>query len=268
MAWYYAEDGKQQGPVSDPEFESMVRQGEVRSDTLVWREGMGDWRPYGEVAPAPLATAEAEPNLAPSSAVQYETGGGVGMANCVECGRLYHVSEMLPYRDVHVCANCKPIFFQRVQEGADLPHRFHYVGFWARFLSYIIDGIIVGVLAQVIMMVVLLPLSPLANDNEAMGVVGAITLVMALTIYLAIPISYEVFFLGRFGATPGKMALGQKVVRPDGSPITYLRALGRTAAEYLSGLIFLIGYIMAAFDDEKRTLHDRLADTRVIKDRF
>ena len=73
------------------------------------------------------------------------------------------------------------------------------------------------------------------------------------------------FFLGKFGATPGKMACKLKVVRPDGERISYARALGRHFAEMLSGIILYIGYIMAAFDEEKRTLHDRICDTRVIK---
>jgi hypothetical protein len=33
----------------------------------------------------------------------------------------------------------------------------------------------------------------------------------------------------------------------------------------LSSLTLAIGYIMAAFDDEKRSLHDRICDTRVIR---
>ena len=36
-------------------------------------------------------------------------------------------------------------------------------------------------------------------------------------------------------------------------------------AEMLSGMILGIGYLMAAFDDEKRALHDRICDTRVVR---
>ena len=61
------------------------------------------------------------------------------------------------------------------------------------------------------------------------------------------------------------MALGLRIVRADGSSLTYGRATGRFFADYLSNLILFIGYIMAAFDDEKRTLHDRICDTRVVK---
>src|SRR5262249_7630217 len=88
-----------------------------------------------------------------------------------------------------------------------------------------------------------------------------------MLISLVIGIVYEVGFLGRFGATPGKMACKIKVVTATGAPISYGRAFGRNFAKILSGLIFLIGYIMAAFDSEKRALHDRICDTRVIKTR-
>jgi uncharacterized RDD family membrane protein YckC len=61
------------------------------------------------------------------------------------------------------------------------------------------------------------------------------------------------------------MALNLKVVRPDGSPLSLGRAFARYFAKVLSGLILGIGFIMAGFDSQKRALHDRLCDTRVIK---
>ena len=61
------------------------------------------------------------------------------------------------------------------------------------------------------------------------------------------------------------MACGLKVIRPDGEEITYGRACGRFFADILSYVILFIGYIMVAFDEEKRALHDRICDTRVVK---
>jgi len=84
----------------------------------------------------------------------------------------------------------------------------------------------------------------------------AFTLIMSM--------AYFVGFNGRFGATPGKMVLKLKIVRPDGEPISYGRAFGRYFAKMLSSLIFCIGYMMAGWDEQKRALHDRIADTRVI----
>jgi hypothetical protein len=43
------------------------------------------------------------------------------------------------------------------------------------------------------------------------------------------------------------------------------RIVGRHFSEWVSGMILLIGYIMAAFDKEqRRALHDHMCDTRVI----
>jgi uncharacterized RDD family membrane protein YckC len=77
--------------------------------------------------------------------------------------------------------------------------------------------------------------------------------------------AYEGFFVSRVGATPGKMALSLKVVRPDGGPISLGRAIGRYFAKWLSSITFCIGYILAGFDAEKRAMHDMIVDTRVIK---
>ena len=44
--WYYAVEGASNGPVSEAEFNELVSVGTVRSDTLVWQEGMEDWLPY------------------------------------------------------------------------------------------------------------------------------------------------------------------------------------------------------------------------------
>ena len=88
---------------------------------------------------------------------------------------------------------------------------------------------------------------------------------MMMILQLAVSAGYETWFVGRFQATPGKMALGLKVVRPNGDRVSYARALGRYFAEILSGLTLAIGYIIAAFDEEKRTLHDRICDTRVVR---
>jgi uncharacterized RDD family membrane protein YckC len=61
------------------------------------------------------------------------------------------------------------------------------------------------------------------------------------------------------------MACGLRVVMPDGASISYGRAMGRTLAEFVSGLVCYIGYIIVAFDKEKRALHDHIANTRVVR---
>ena len=76
---------------------------------------------------------------------------------------------------------------------------------------------------------------------------------------------YFTFFIGKFGATPGKMACKIKVVNADGSQVSYAKAAGRFFGYFVSTIILCIGFLMMLWDNEKRTLHDRMCDTRVIK---
>ena len=71
----------------------------------------------------------------------------------------------------------------------------------------------------------------------------------------------------RRGATPGKLALGVRVADAGGGPITFGRALIRTASKLLSLLPFGVGFLMAAFALNHRTLHDQLAGTVVLRSR-
>jgi hypothetical protein len=113
MPWYYAEDGQQKGPVTDEQFQSLVTTGRVRSDTLVWRDGMGNWAPYGTVVPAAASVAAAAPMT--TSTLDPSIPGGV---LCAECGRTFSPSEVIRIADRNVCATCKPILVQRLSEGA------------------------------------------------------------------------------------------------------------------------------------------------------
>ncbi len=246
MDWYYAKDDQQVGPIDQAQFDALLSEGAINLSTLVWHQDMGDWQPYGEVATQAPTTSTAT-----ATAV-------AGTASCAECGRSFPVDEMISYSGSYVCAECKPIFFQRVREGVPLDQGFEYGGFWIRLGAKFIDGIVLSAVQTP--MLFLLEMSAASSPELAVAAYGYLMV-------LGLQIAYTVFFLGKFAATPGKMACGLKVVRPTGERITYLRALGRWFAEILSALIFLIGYIMAAFDDEKRTLHDRICDTRVVRTR-
>jgi uncharacterized RDD family membrane protein YckC len=65
-------------------------------------------------------------------------------------------------------------------------------------------------------------------------------------------------------ASLGKMAVGIKVVRSDGSAIGFWRGFARYFAMIPSALILMIGYLMAAFTERKQALHDMICDTLVV----
>jgi len=240
MTWYYQQEGQQRGPVNDEELENLARSGTVRPETMVWREGMANWTSYSQ---AKGGTAS------PSGAVV-----------CSECGRPFPPSEVIQYDGRHICAACKPAFMQKVREGVPMmAGELDYAGFWIRFAAYFVDSIINGIIGAGIGFVLGMAMRP--DTQEGMFQLQIVTTAVGF----AIGIAYFVFFNGKYGATPGKMVCGIKIVTSAGEPIGYGRALGRYFAAILSGIICAIGYIMAAFDDEKRALHDRICDTRVVK---
>ncbi len=61
------------------------------------------------------------------------------------------------------------------------------------------------------------------------------------------------------------MAVGLRVVTAQGERLSFLRATARFFAECASAFILFIGFIMVAFTDRKRGLHDMIAGTLVIK---
>jgi uncharacterized RDD family membrane protein YckC len=67
------------------------------------------------------------------------------------------------------------------------------------------------------------------------------------------------------GATVGKMAMGLRVVTNDGQRLSFPNATGRYFAKIVSAVILCIGFIMIAFTDRKRGLHDMIASTLVIR---
>jgi GYF domain 2 len=75
--WFFAAEGKQQGPYPEPQFRELLARGSIRADTLVWTEGMANWQRAGEV-PGLLSGAAAPPvmTLRGGAALAAGRGGG------------------------------------------------------------------------------------------------------------------------------------------------------------------------------------------------
>jgi uncharacterized RDD family membrane protein YckC len=253
MNWYYVEQGKQAGPVNDEQLDERLRSGRITDDTLAWHEGMADWKPY---------------KVAKGGMISGGTIGTVGGAEvvCAECGKIFPVDETIRYGDVRVCAACKPVFLQKLQEGALLSTGdVRYAGFWIRVAAKIIDGLIIGVPLMVVMVIVIFALiHPGARQTPSDTILPGMITPLLQIVFFGVQMAYQIFFLGKYGATPGKMACSIKVITADGGNIGYGRATGRFFSEILSALICYIGYIIVAFDDQKRALHDHICNTRVV----
>lgn len=135
MNWFYAQDGQQRGPVDEGEIDGLVRRGDIIASTLVWHAGLNAWQPYAEVCPlhGPVAGTERPLSIKPV---------GAGEARCAECGDVFPEDDVVRLGGVDVCARCKPVFLQKLREGAPLHSALPYAGFWIRFAAAFFDGLI------------------------------------------------------------------------------------------------------------------------------
>jgi uncharacterized RDD family membrane protein YckC len=257
MAWYYLRDGQSAGPIEAPELQNLVQVQTLSPNTMVWTEGMAQWQPFHTT---PLAASLPAVGVA-----------AAGTHACAECGKIFPTGEMLQYENSWVCPTCKPIFFQRIQEGATAKGHYKLATIGRRFVAVLCDGFLILFITMILLFPMYMEIFRNAFQNAGhSGEPPKIpTFSVGFTIYqyfvsYGLPAAYEIFFIGAFGATLGKMLMKIKVVTPEGGPISYWRATGRHFAKLLSAIILYIGYLMAFWDDEKRALHDRMAGTRVI----
>ena len=123
-----------------------------------------------------------------------------------------------------------------------------YGNFWERFLAALIDGVI------------------LIIPNLFLGLI--VDGIESSLISIAIGwIYYASMESGKSQATFGKRAMGLKVTDLNANPISFGQATARHFGKYLSMLILFIGYLMMLWDDKSQTLHDKMANTLVIKNR-
>src|SRR5215467_360499 len=189
-----------------------------------------------------------------------ETNTSIGQdarAICAECGKGFSVNDMIRYGASYVCATCKPVFMQKLAEGASISSsRLRYAGFWLRFAAIFLDAIVLFIASLILRLAMGLPGIQTINNTSSGLAIATQQLLSFITGFL-----YETVLIARFGATLGKMACKLHVVTSDGTPVSYGRAVGRYFAKLLSAFTLLIGYLMAAFDPERQSLHDRICNT-------
>lgn len=113
MNWFYAVGAERKGPVTEAELDRLVAQGEVRPDSLVWREGMADWKPLAEARPvAGTGQPPKLPAAAPAAAAS---------TTCNGCRGVFTPDDVVPLAGAFYCAACKPAALQRLQEGVASP---------------------------------------------------------------------------------------------------------------------------------------------------
>lgn len=130
----------------------------------------------------------------------------------------------------------------------DKPKEFalEYAGFWLRLGATIVDLTTLGFIAWI------------TTYFFSASIIWIVLGVIISTMY----------FLGFWtwrGQTPGKIVAGIKIIRTDSSPVTWRHSILRYLGYIVSTMILFIGFIWIAFDSHKQGIHDKIADTYVVK---
>ena len=193
-----------------------------------------------------------------------------GVLACSQCGQMFAQSDLVQIAGTWVCGACKPAFLSKVMaDGPSAAVSLRYAGVGIRFGARFVDGLILTV-PILILAAVFIPNLFRIQSQPSDPAIAAFVLIMFALGFLA-SISYEVLMLKYRAATLGKMACGLTVVRHDGSNLGWGVCFGRffmwnvlTSIPYLNIIFMLISTIMVGVDDQKRSLHDRVCDTRVV----
>ena len=127
-----------------------------------------------------------------------------------------------------------------------------YAGFWKRFDALSIDLAIILLISFILFAL----LTFVSKQNAHFQIILEVILV-----------AYNVFFITKNGATPGKRLLKLKVVTKDLKKPSFAQVLLREVlGRVIDTFTFCIGNVASIFNKKKRTLHDVIAGTYVIDD--
>ncbi len=161
------------------------------------------------------------------------------------------------------------------QWGAGVP-AYPYAGFWARLGASLLDGLIVGaIIAIPIILGIMLIKNSTTTDtfDNTTTVTNSGTLAIGVVIIVIgwiLAALYEPLMTGRSGVhngqTLGMQIAGIRITNLQSGQITKGQAWGRYLFKALiSGLVFYLGYLWMLWDTNKQTWHDKVANTLVLR---
>jgi len=161
---------------------------------------------------------------------------------------------------------------------APVSGRYVLAGWWSRVCAALIDGLIISIGALAILALFGSVFSIGFFDSDEAGVAALIVGLMLSFLAIAIvALLYAPLMMAQTnGKTLGRMAMGIRVVRANGQPMTFGWAMLREVAvkallfgfagSVTFGLTNLADVLWPLWDDENRALHDFIVDTRTVRD--
>jgi uncharacterized RDD family membrane protein YckC len=186
------------------------------------------------------------------------TGNLASSQFCQKCGVPLSVGAMPAVSPAYASAVSVPVTVRG------------YGGFWVRFIAFIVDLILVRVAMIPVFLILGVNIIGWRGihgriDPEdvhrliGVGLTAGLITICAHWLYEATMTS------STMQATVGKLIFQLKVTDEAGNRMSFARATGRHFAKWISAIILWVGFIMAAFTDRKRALHDMIAGTLVVK---
>ena len=143
-----------------------------------------------------------------------------------------------------------------------------YAGFGVRTLAYLVDGILLLVLA----LIASIPMGGFIQDGTvtttAFGTTRSVQLNPAVQLFSTLlGAIYFIGFWTAMGRTPGQRLLNLRVLRAaDGQPIGIGQALVRYIGLLISFVVIGLGVIWVALDPRRQGWHDKMANTFVVQE--
>lgn len=188
-----------------------------------------------------------------------------GLGACGQCGQNFCGDCLVELGGVSTCADCK---LERLSDLRSGVAELDLAGPWVRFVAQFIDGLVFLIPAMVLVFagmafmlggVVAPKPSTQAMTLASFGFLGLVGLSIVGVVV------YEALMVAAYGQTLGKMALGIKVVTPEGSDIRPGQAWARAGSRAAMSMFYIFIIDMAfIFSRRHQTLHDRIARTVVV----
>jgi uncharacterized RDD family membrane protein YckC len=189
-----------------------------------------------------------------------------GIVRCTRCHRQFCQDCVVVLRGFPYCGDCKGEQVRDIQSGGSAG-ALDLASIGARIGGFIIDYMVcvLGVCVLVFPLGILVGVLGAAtkSDQQAFTVIAQM---LSLPFSFLVPFLYEGLMVKARGQTLGKMALGMKVVTPEGNDVDASTAWKRAGVKAgIAMCCLFVDDLPACFDDEKMALHDRIAETRVVR---
>ncbi len=133
----------------------------------------------------------------------------------------------------------------------------------SRMLAGFLDAVL-----QIALLLTVGGIATATSTSVSSAAASALTVLVLVTVLVAYPVAFESLLRGR---TPGKAAMGLRVVRDDGGPIgfrqAFVRGLVGAFVERFGITLFVGAIVTMLLNDKSKRIGDLLAGTVVVQER-